>query len=122
MEVRTVEHGPGKLGTKVFFSPESGFSVASVIVYGEKEAVLIDTQWTRSNAYRVCAEICELGRELTTIFVTHAHPDHYFGTAYIAEQFPGVKFYAPAETCHFYNTQFYEKIDHWICCVFDINF
>jgi glyoxylase-like metal-dependent hydrolase (beta-lactamase superfamily II) len=113
MEVRTVEHGPGKLGTKVFFSPESGFSVASVIVYGEKEAVLIDTQWTRSNAYRVCAEICELGRELTTIFVTHAHPDHYFGTAYIAEQFPGVKCYAPAETCHFYNTQFYEKIDHW---------
>ncbi|MDR2501924.1 MAG: MBL fold metallo-hydrolase [Oscillospiraceae bacterium] len=113
MEVRNIDFGEGKLKLRVFFAPESGFSVASVIVYGEKEAMLIDTQWTRANAYRVCAEICELGRELTTIFVTHAHPDHYFGTAYIAEQFPGVKCYAPQQTVDFYNTQFYEKIDHW---------
>ncbi|MDR3209568.1 MAG: hypothetical protein LBT36_02955, partial [Oscillospiraceae bacterium] len=37
----------------------------------------------------------------------------YFGTAYIAEQFPGVKCYAPQQTVEFYNTQFYEKIEHW---------
>lgn len=113
MEVRTVEHGDGKLSTKVFFSSESGFSVASVIVYGKEEAVLIDTQWTRANAYRVAAEICELGRKLTTIYVTHAHPDHYFGTAYIAEQFPGVKCLAPEDVCNTVNTQFFDKIDHW---------
>jgi glyoxylase-like metal-dependent hydrolase (beta-lactamase superfamily II) len=113
MEVRTVEFGEGKLGLKVFFAPESGFSVASVIVYGKEKCMLIDTQWTRSNAYRVCAEICELGRDLETIFVTHSHPDHYFGTAYIAEQFPGVKCYAPKQTAEFYNTQFDEKIAHW---------
>lgn len=113
MEVRTVEFGDGKLGLKVFFAPESGFSVASVIVYGKEKCMLIDTQWTRSNAYRVCAEICELGRDLETIFVTHSHPDHYFGTAYIAEQFPGVKCYAPKQTAEFYNTQFDEKIAHW---------
>ncbi|MCF0121178.1 MAG: MBL fold metallo-hydrolase [Oscillospiraceae bacterium] len=113
MEVRSIYNGPGKLSLKVFFSDETSFSVASVIVYGDKECVLIDTQWTRANAYRVAAEICELGRELKYIYVTHAHPDHYFGTAYIAEQFPGVVCYAPPETCHTYNTQFYDKIDHW---------
>ncbi|MDR0861445.1 MAG: MBL fold metallo-hydrolase [Oscillospiraceae bacterium] len=113
MEVRNIDFGEGKLKIRVFFAPESGFSVASVIVYGEKEAMLIDTQWTRANAYRVAAEICELGVELKTIFVTHSHPDHYFGTAYIAEQFPGVKCYAPKQTVEFYNTQFYEKIEHW---------
>ena len=113
MEVRTVEFGEGKLGVKVFYAPESGFSVASVILYGKEKCMLIDTQWTRSNAYRVCAEICELGRDLETIFVTHSHPDHYFGTGYIAEQFPGVKCYAPQQTVDFYNTQFFDKIDHW---------
>ena len=114
MEARTVEFGEGKLALRVFFSSEEkGFSVASVIVYGKEEAVLIDTQWSRANAYRVCAELCELGKKLTTIFVTHAHPDHYFGTAYIAEQFPGVKCVAPAEAARTINTQFFDKIDHW---------
>ncbi|MDR1590273.1 MAG: MBL fold metallo-hydrolase [Oscillospiraceae bacterium] len=113
MEVRNVSHGEGKLSTKVCFSDERGFSVASVIVYGKEEAVLIDTQWSRANAYRVAAEICELGKKLTTIYVTHAHPDHYFGTAYIAEQFPGVRCIAPPEDCVTINTQFFDKIDHW---------
>ena len=113
MEARTIEFGDGKLGLRVFFSDEKGFAVASVIVYGERDCVVLDTQWTRANAYRVCAEICELGKNLTTIFVTHAHPDHYFGTAYIAEQFPGVKCVAPEEAAHTINTQFFDKIDHW---------
>jgi glyoxylase-like metal-dependent hydrolase (beta-lactamase superfamily II) len=114
MEIRDVTFGEGKLKVKVFYSDESGFSVASVIVYGEKEAVLIDTQWTKPNALRVAAEILDLGVKLKTIFVTHAHPDHYFGTAYIREQFDyDVECIAPAETCALYNTQFYEKIDHW---------
>jgi len=112
-EVRDISYGRGKPKIRVYLAPESGFSVASVIIYGEKEALLIDTQWTRSNAYRVCAEICELGVDLTQIFVTHAHPDHYFGTGYIKEQFPDAKVYAPEQTAHFYNTQFDEKIEHW---------
>jgi hypothetical protein len=57
MEVRTNQHGPDLLATKVFYSDENGFEVASVIVTGKKEAVLIDTQWTLSNAHRVVAEI-----------------------------------------------------------------
>ena len=31
MQVITTRHGPGKLATKVFFSSEDGFNVASVI-------------------------------------------------------------------------------------------
>ncbi|MDR0839539.1 MAG: MBL fold metallo-hydrolase [Oscillospiraceae bacterium] len=113
MEVRNIDYGKGKLKARVFFAAESGFSVASVILYGEKEAMVIDTQWTRANAYRVIAEICELGRELKTIFVTHAHPDHYFGTGYFAAEFPGVTCYAPKQTCDLYNTQFDAKAEEW---------
>ena len=121
MEVRLVDHGKGKLKTLVYFAPEDGFSVASVIVYGEKEAVLIDTQWRRSDAYRVAALISELGRDLTHIFVTHAHPDHYFGTAYIAEQFPGVKCVAPKDCYKMIYDQFYDKIDHWTQVIGKLN-
>src|SRR4030042_2996664 len=88
MEVRINQHGPDSLDTKVFFSDESGFEVASVIVMGKTDALLIDAQWTLSNAHRVVAEILETGKRLKTIYVTHAHPDHYFGLGPVAKAFP----------------------------------
>jgi hypothetical protein len=50
MEIRVNNHGSKALSTKVFFSDERGFEVASVIVMGKDNAVLIDAQWTLSNA------------------------------------------------------------------------
>ena len=91
MEVRMVDNGPGKLSLKVFFSAESGFAVGSVIVMGEKDAALLDAQWSLSNGHRVTAEILETGKNLKYIYVTHAHPDHYFGLGPIAEAFPEAK-------------------------------
>jgi glyoxylase-like metal-dependent hydrolase (beta-lactamase superfamily II) len=113
MEVRLVGHGPGKLATKVFFSDEAGFAVASVIVMGKNDAILIDTQWTRSNAHRVVAEILETGKKLKYIFITHAHPDHYFGTGHIAEEFPDAKVVALKDTAELVNKQFFGKLEHW---------
>ena len=69
MQTIIVRHGEDKLATKIFVSSEDGFNVASVIVMGKKECLLIDTQWTRANAHRVIAEIMETGLELKTIFV-----------------------------------------------------
>ncbi|QSX08258.1 MBL fold metallo-hydrolase [Alkalibacter rhizosphaerae] len=113
MEVRVVGHGPNKLSTKVFFSDESGFEVASVIVMGKEDAILIDTQWTLSNAHRVIAEVLETGKKLKYIFLSHAHPDHYFGTGHIAEAFPDAKVVALADTAEMVNEQFFGKIEHW---------
>ena len=59
MEIITNRHGEGKLATKTFFSNEFGFNVASVIVMGKKECILIDCQWTKANAHRVIAEIID---------------------------------------------------------------
>jgi glyoxylase-like metal-dependent hydrolase (beta-lactamase superfamily II) len=113
MEVRTNQHGPNLPATKVFFSDESGFEVASVIVTGETDAVLIDAQWTLSNAHRVVAEILETGKHLKTIYVTHAHPDHYFGLGPIAEAFPKARVIALPEVARIINKQFFGKIEHW---------
>jgi glyoxylase-like metal-dependent hydrolase (beta-lactamase superfamily II) len=113
MEVRINTHGPNKLSTKVFFSDERGFEVASVIVTGKTDAVLIDAQWTLSNAHRVIAEIAETGKELKTIYVTHAHPDHYFGLGEVAEAFPSARVTALASVARTINKQFFGKLEHW---------
>jgi glyoxylase-like metal-dependent hydrolase (beta-lactamase superfamily II) len=113
VEVRINKHGPDALATKVFFSDESGFEVASVIVTGKTDAVLIDAQWTLSNAHRVVAEILETGKRLKTIYVTHAHPDHYFGLGPIADAFPQARVTALPSVARTINNQFFGKIEHW---------
>ena len=113
MEVRINDHGSNALSTKTFFSDERGFEVASVIVMGKTNAVLIDAQWTLSNAHRVIAEIAETGKRLETIYATHAHPDHYFGLGVIAEAFPSARITALASVARTINRQFFGKLDHW---------
>jgi len=113
MEVRVNTHGPNSLATKVFFSDESGFEVASVIVMGKTDAALIDTQWTLSNAHRVVAEILETGKYLKTIYLTHAHPDHYFGLGPVADAFPEARVLALPSVARTINNQFFGKIEHW---------
>jgi glyoxylase-like metal-dependent hydrolase (beta-lactamase superfamily II) len=113
MEVRLDTHGRNSLATKVFFSDESGFAVASVIVTGKTDAVLIDAQWTLSNAHRVIAEILETGKHLRTVYITHAHPDHYFGLGTIAEAFPEARVLALPSVARVINKQFFGKIEHW---------
>jgi glyoxylase-like metal-dependent hydrolase (beta-lactamase superfamily II) len=113
MEVRINTHGENSLATKVFFSDEKGFEVASVIVMGKTDALLIDAQWTLSNAHRVVAEILETGRHLKTIYVTHAHPDHYFGLGPIADAFPEARVTALPSVARTINNQFFGKIEHW---------
>jgi glyoxylase-like metal-dependent hydrolase (beta-lactamase superfamily II) len=113
MEIRYNTHGPDALATKVFFSDESGFEVASVIVTGKTDAALIDAQWTLSNAHRVIAEILETGKYLKTIYITHAHPDHYFGLGTIAEAFPEARIIAIPPVAHTINKQFFGKVEHW---------
>ena len=114
MEVRYVDNGPGKLSAKVFFSDESGFSVGTVILTGEKDAAILDAQWSLSNGHRVVAEILETGKHLKYIYVTHAHPDHYFGLGPIKDAFPEAKVIALPEVASTINKQMFGKIDHWI--------
>jgi glyoxylase-like metal-dependent hydrolase (beta-lactamase superfamily II) len=113
MEIRINNHGQDALSTKVFFSDESGFAVASVIVMGKTDAALIDTQWSLSNGHRVAAEILETGKHLKYIYISHAHPDHYFGLGPVAEAFPEAKVIALPAVAHTINKQMFGKIEYW---------
>lgn len=113
MEIRQNANATKPLSTKIFFSDEEAFAVASVIVMGKTEAILIDAQWTLSGAYRLAAEILETGRRLTTIYLTHAHPDHYFGAGTLAEVFPQARIVAVPSEADIMNKQFFGKIEIW---------
>jgi glyoxylase-like metal-dependent hydrolase (beta-lactamase superfamily II) len=113
MEVITSNHGANELSTKAIFSDEGGFSVASVLVMGKTDAALIDTQWTLANGHRVAAVILETGKILKTIYITHAHPDHYFGLGPITEAFPEAKVIALPTVAKTINKQMFGKIGVW---------
>jgi glyoxylase-like metal-dependent hydrolase (beta-lactamase superfamily II) len=80
-----------KLTTTVFTASPGGFLVNSTLVAGEKEAVLVDAQFTLAEAHRLIASILESKKTLTTVYITHGHPDHYFGLAAIKQAFPKAK-------------------------------
>jgi glyoxylase-like metal-dependent hydrolase (beta-lactamase superfamily II) len=113
MEIIVNKHGEGKLWTKTCFANEFGFNVASVLIMGKKECILVDCQWTLANAYRVIAEIVDSQLELKAIFATHSHPDHYYGMGIIQQTFPNAKCYMLPEDLKLYNHQYQAKLDEW---------
>lgn len=64
------------------------------LIMGEREAVLVDPPFTKADAHRVVAMVLDSGKKLTTIFVTHDHPDHYFSMDVLAQAFPDAKIVA----------------------------
>lgn len=69
----------------------NGYDVNSTMISGEKDMLLIDPQFSLSEAHRLAAEILESKKNLTVIYVTHPHPDHLFGLAVLKQAFPQAK-------------------------------
>ena len=93
---KTIE--TGNLTLKIYNASENSFGVASVIVSGKTDAVLIDAQFTLADAEKVATEIKANGKKLTTIYVSHGDPDFYFGLEVFKKYFPEVTVYASPAT------------------------
>lgn len=76
------------LSVKVYNAEATSFNVNSTLVYGEKEAMVIDAGFTRADALRIAANVLDSGKQLTTIYVSQADPDYYFGVETLKEFFP----------------------------------
>lgn len=74
------------------------FPVTSVLVSGEKEAILVDAQFGKSQAEQVVEKIRASGKQLTTIYISHGDPDYYFGLDTLTAAFPKAKVLASRPT------------------------
>lgn len=101
------------LEVKVFTAAPTGFLVTSTIVSGSKDAVLIDAQFDLADAHRLVAELLESRKNLTTIYITHAHPDHYFGLGVIHDAFPKAKIVALPATVAEIKKTWQAKVKYW---------
>src|SRR5690242_19355932 len=72
----------------------TGYDVNSTMISGEKDMLVIDPQFSLSEAHKLAAEILESKKNLAIIYVTHPHPDHLFGLAVLHQAFPSAKIVA----------------------------
>ena len=63
----------------------------ATLIYGERDAVLVDTFLTDQHSKELLDWVVESGNNLTNIYVTHAHGDHYFGLKQLLDKFPNAK-------------------------------
>jgi len=67
---------------------------SSTLIYGLRDAVLVDSFITLEQARAQADWIASTGRNLTTIYVTHGHGDHFFGVSVVLDRFPKARFVA----------------------------
>jgi glyoxylase-like metal-dependent hydrolase (beta-lactamase superfamily II) len=69
---------------------------SATLIYGERDAVLADTFFTLDHSAKLADQIAASGKNLTYIYVTHAHGDHFFGINMLKRRFPTVRAVAAA--------------------------
>ena len=52
---------------------------SATLIYGERDAVLVDTFMTVEQCSGLADAIVASGKSLKAIYVTHGHGDHFFG-------------------------------------------
>src|ERR1700755_1766997 len=61
---------------------------SSTLIHGERDAVLVDTFLTNEQSQILVDWVGASGRNLTAVYITHGHGDHFFGLASLLERFP----------------------------------
>lgn len=91
------------LGVNVFTAPEKPVvgdrrrpfgpplawdPITSTLIFGDNDAVLIDALTTAAEAEALADWVALHHRNLTTIYITHGHIDHFTGLSVLLQRFP----------------------------------
>jgi glyoxylase-like metal-dependent hydrolase (beta-lactamase superfamily II) len=73
-------------------------AMASTLIHGQRDAVLVDAFMTVKQAEALAEWVAAKGKNLTTIYLTHGHGDHWFGVGTLLERFPRARAVATPDT------------------------
>jgi glyoxylase-like metal-dependent hydrolase (beta-lactamase superfamily II) len=65
--------------------------ISATLILGERDAVLVDALMTVEQARDLVGWIADSGKNLTTVYITHGHGDHWFGLGAVLERFPDAR-------------------------------
>ncbi len=82
---------PSQAPTPRFGDPPAWDPITSTLIFGRRDAVLVDSFMTVREATALAAWIELHDRRLTTIYITHGHGDHYSGLSVLLERFPDAR-------------------------------
>jgi glyoxylase-like metal-dependent hydrolase (beta-lactamase superfamily II) len=77
---------PRPFGEALGFDP-----ITSTLIFGEYDAVLVDAMGTVAEAEALADWVALHNRNLETIYITHAHFDHFYGLGILLDRFPGAR-------------------------------
>src|SRR5258708_7174082 len=69
--------------------------ISATLISGRHDAVLVDPLMTVEQGMAVADWVSTTGKNLTTVYVTHGHADHWFGLGALRQRFPAFR---PAPT------------------------
>ena len=84
---------PKPFGEPLGFDP-----MTSTLIFGEYDAVLVDAMTTVAEAEALGDWIALHNRNLDTIYITHAHFDHFYGLSILLDRFPSARAIATPKT------------------------
>ncbi|MFD9335290.1 MBL fold metallo-hydrolase [Streptomyces sp. NPDC060028] len=93
--------------------PVGSKNKTATLITGERDALLIDTGFTRADGHRLAAEILDSGKNLTTVFISHADPDYYWGAEVIADAFPDAEILATPIVIDHIKAAYQGKLAAW---------
>src|SRR6202161_4922016 len=70
---------------------------SATLIFGQQDAVLVDAFLTIEQAATLVEWGAASGKNLTTIYITHGHGDHFFGLGELLNRFPNAKAVATAD-------------------------
>ena len=97
---------PRPFGEPLGFDP-----ITSTLIFGEHDAVLVDAMMTVAEADALADWIALHNRNLETIYITHAHFDHFYGLGILLERFPAARAIATPTTLNAMQSSFTPPIE-----------
>lgn len=65
--------------------------ISATLIAGARDAVLVDALLTVGQAHDLVEWIDGHGKNLTTVYITHGHGDHWFGLGAVLDRFPDAR-------------------------------